>query len=319
MSRIASPEGGLVAVTGGAGFIGASLVRRLLAGGFAVRVLDNLATGDARRLEELEVELLEGDITSYEAVEEAFGGAVAVVHLAALGSVVNSVADPAANFEVNVRGSFNVLRAAVSSGVGKVVLASTGGALVGDAELPVTERTLPKPISPYGAGKLAMEGYAHAFARSYGLTTVCLRFANVYGPFMELKRGAVTTFFRCLHDGDPITIYGDGSSSRDYLNVVDIVEAIAAALGREVEGGTVLQLSSGEETSVSRLAQLCCEVAGRPDHPIAYAEARPGEVERNVGSAALAAETIGFRPTVSLEDGLRGTWQWFEKNVFGSS
>ena len=306
------PDRREVLVTGGAGFVGATLVRRLVAGGDRVRVLDNLTTGDRVHLEGLDVRLLEGDIRDQAALAAACAGVDAVVHLAAAGSVVASVEDPVTNFEVNVVGTFGVLDAARRAGVERVVMASTGGALIGEATPPVDERSLPKPISPYGASKLAGEGYAHAFARSYGMRTVALRFANVYGPWSERKRGAMTTFFRAIRSGTPILIYGDGSASRDYTHVDDIAWALAAALDRDVPGGAVFHVASGVETMVTELAELCRRAAGVPDHPIEHRPARPGEVTRNFATYALAEDVLGYRPTVSLVDGVREAWAWFD-------
>src|SRR3984885_10786352 len=187
-----------VLVTGGAGFVGATLVRRLVDSGHSVRVLDNYSTGDPAHLAGVDAELVEGDIRDTAALDAALAGIQAVIHLAAAGSVVMSVADPVMNFEANVVGTFRVLDAARRAGLGRVVLASTGGALIGGALPPVNELSLPKPISPYGASKLAGEGYAHAFAKSFGLRTVALRFANVYGPWSGHKKGAMTVFFQAL-------------------------------------------------------------------------------------------------------------------------
>src|ERR1700733_6669381 len=168
-----------VLVTGGAGFVGATLVRRLAASGHAVRVFDNYSTGDLSHLAGVDAELVEGDIRDVSALDAALAGIEAVVHLAAAGSVVMSVEDPVTNFDVNVLGTFRVLDAARRAGVERMVQASTGGALIGDATPPVDERSLPRPISPYGASKLAGEGYASAFAKMYGLRKVALRFPNV--------------------------------------------------------------------------------------------------------------------------------------------
>jgi UDP-glucose 4-epimerase len=238
------------------------------------------------------------------------------MHLAAAGSVVQSVADPVTNFDVNVVGTFQVLDAARRAGVERTVQASTGGALIGDATPPVDERSLPKPISPYGASKLAGEGYAYAFAKAYDLRTVALRFANVYGPWSARKRGAITTFFSRLHTGEPLVIYGDGSSSRDYIHVDDISSALQRALELDLPGGTVLHISSGVETTAQELAELCRSAAGRPDHPIEYQPTRRGEVDRNFANYDLAAKLIGYAPTIAREDGLPGTWEWFTENVF---
>jgi UDP-glucose 4-epimerase len=307
-----------VLVTGGAGFVGATLVRRLAAAGHPVRVLDNCTTGDPAHLDGVSAELVRGDIRDVQALDAALDGIRGVVHLAAAGSVVDSVTDPVANFEANVLGTFRVLDAARRAGVTRIVQASTGGALVGNAEPPVTERTLPKPISPYGASKLAGEGYAHAFAKAYGLGTVALRFANVYGPWSARKKGAITTFFRAIHKGEPMAIYGDGSSSRDYIHVEDIARAIELALTRDVPGGTVLHIASGVETPVAQLARLCAAAAGAPGHPVEHRPPRPGEVDRNFASYQLASEVLGYQPTITREDGLASTWTWFQDHVFNA-
>lgn len=296
--------------------MGANLVRRLISAGYAIRVLDNLGTGDRAHLAGLPVELVEGDIRDAAAVRSACQDVDLLVHLAAAGSVVMSVDDPVANFETNAVGTFQVLNAARQSAVGRMVLASTGGALIGAADPPVDERSLPKPISPYGASKLSGEGYAHAFAKSYGLPTVALRFANVYGPWSGKKQGAITKFFQAVHTGKPMVIYGDGTSTRDYLHVSDICRAIEAALTADVPGGSVFHISSGVETTVMQLANLCATVAGSPGHPLEVHPKRAGEVERNFASFDLAEKELGYAPTVALEDGLAETWQWYLDHVF---
>jgi UDP-glucose 4-epimerase len=196
------------------------------------------------------------------------------------------------------------------------VQASTGGALIGDATPPVSEQSLPKPISPYGASKLAGEGYAHAFAKTYGLTTVAVRFGNVYGPWCARKRGVINVFFESLHSGVPLIIYGDGSASRDYVHVSDIAQALQLALEKDIPGGTVLHAASGVETPLTVLADLCRQAAGRPGHPIEYRPARPGEVGRNFASYDLAHQLLGYSPTVRREDGIPLLWQWFKDEVF---
>jgi len=306
-----------VLVTGGAGFVGATLVRQLVERGHRVRVFDNYSTGDAAHLTGVDAEQVEGDIRDEAAIGAATAGMDAVVHLAAAGSVVKSVEDPVTNFDVNVLGTFRVLNAARLAGVERVVQASTGGALIGDATPPVNEQSLPKPISPYGASKLAGEGYAHAFAKAYELRTIALRFANVYGPWSERKQGAVNMFFRAIHDGDPILIYGDGTSSRDYIHVDDISTALRLALEHpDVPGGTVLHAASGVETTISDLARLCSEAAGLPDHPVEYRPTRPGEVNRNFATYDLAKQVLGYSPTITREEGIAITWKWFTESVF---
>src|SRR5580698_8440609 len=264
-----------VLVTGGAGFVGATLVRRLAASGHSVRVFDNYSTGNPAYLDGVGAELAEGDIRDPGALDAALAGIDSIIHLAAAGSVVMSVADPVMNFEANVLGTFRVLDAARRAGVERVVLASTGGALIGDATPPVNERSLPKPISPYGASKLAGEGYAHAFAKTYGVRTVAIRFGNVYGPWCARKRGVLNVFFESIHSGVPLIIYGEGSASRDYVHVDDISSALQLGLEKDVAGGTVLHAASGVETTVRELAELCRQAAGAPDHPIEFRPSGP--------------------------------------------
>jgi len=305
-----------ILVTGGAGFVGATLVRRLVASGYRVRVLDNLSTGDAAHLAGVDAELVKGDIRDAAVLDDALEGMEAIIHLAAAGSVIGSVQDPGTNFEVNVLGTFRVLDAARRAGVERVVLASTGGALIGDATPPVNEQSLPKPISPYGASKLAGEGYAHAFARTYGVRTVALRFGNVYGPWCARKRGVLNVFFESIHSGVPLIIYGDGSASRDYVHVADISNALQLALEKDVPGGTVLHVASGVETAVRDLADLCRRAAGVPGHPIEYRPKRAGEVDRNFASYDLANQMLGYAPSVAREIGIPRTWKWFQEEVF---
>jgi UDP-glucose 4-epimerase len=305
-----------VLVTGGCGFVGANLVPTLLSDGHRVTVLDDLRTGRVEYLKDLDVEIVEGAVGDADLVAKLADTADAIVHLAAAGSVVDSVADPAANFAANVVGTFTVLDAARQTGIDRLVFSSTGGALIGDAAPPVNERSLPKPISPYGASKLAAEAYCHAFAKSFGIRTVSLRFANLYGPFSGHKKGAITVFFRALYNDDPIIIYGDGKASRDFMYVDDICDGIRRGLTADVVPGTVVHLATGVETSVAELADACRRVAGKPDHPIEYRPGRPGEVGRNFATYDLAAELLGFTPSVTLIDGLSRTWKWYCEHVF---
>ena len=301
-----------ILVTGGAGFVGATLVRRLVTSGYRVRVLDNLSTGDAAHLAGVDADLVKGDIRDADTLDDAVAGCDAIIHLAAAGSVIGSVADPHSNFDANVVGTFRVLDAARRNAVPRVVQASTGGALIGDATPPVDEQSLPKPLSPYGASKLAGEGYAHAFARTYGVRTVAVRFGNVYGPWCARKHGVLNAFFTALRTGQPLVIYGDGTASRDYVHVSDIAAALQLALENpDIPGGTVVHAASGVETTTSALADLCRRAAGQPGHPVEYRPARPGEVGRNFASYDLARRLLGYSPAVRIEDGIPRLWQWF--------
>ena len=299
-------------ITGGRGFIGVNLVDQLSPVGL-VEILDNQKRCSPTGWQAQSVRLHQTDILQLGLAAKPFQGIGQIVHLAAYGSVVESIADPMANFAVNVQGTLNVLRAAVDGGVGRLVFASTGGALIGDAAPPVNEQSLPKPISPYGASKLCGEAYCHAFSNAYGLETVCLRFGNVYGPHSAHKKGAVTTFIKALMRDEPIVIYGDGSASRDYIHVEDLCAGIESALTMPVTGNEVFHLASGRETTVLQLAELLRDIAGKPNHPIEFRPARQGEVTRNFASCTKAREAMGFEPKWRLENGLAATWEWFQR------
>ena len=301
-----------ILVTGGCGFIGANLVPMLEARGYAVRVLDNLSKGDTAFLDGTSADIRVGDIRDRAAVAAALQGVDAVIHLAAFGSVVESVADPDENFDVNARGTFVMLDECRKQGIGRFVFASTGGALIGNVEPPVNESSLPRPISPYGSSKLCGEAYCSSFAASYGMNITALRFANVIGPRSWHKKGAVTAFAKAIMEGRPITIFGDGSATRDFLLVDDLCNGIRLALDANLPGFNPIHLASGREVSVKELAQLMCTAAGRPDHPIEFLDKRAGEVERNFASYARAAAVLGFRPEHKLEDGLAMSWAWFQ-------
>jgi UDP-glucose 4-epimerase len=298
-------------VTGGCGFIGANLVPMLRERGAEVRVLDDFSLAGPEHLDHDQVEILQGDVRDPDAVARAVAGMDCVVHLAAAGNVAASIEDPMSNFDVNARGTLVLLHAAVRADVERFVFASTGGALMGDAPPPVDETSVPRPISPYGASKLCGEGYCHAFRGSYGLATVALRFANVYGPRSEHKQGAVTTFVTRALNGEPLTIYGDGGATRDFIYVDDLCAGICAALdARDADG--VIHLASERETAIEELARLVIAIAGA-DVPIEHVARRRGEVERTFAMSRRAADLLGFRAAVGLEDGLRRTVEWFRR------
>lgn len=304
-----------VLVTGGCGFIGANLVPMLRAAGHGVTILDNMTRGSRSYLDDPGAyEVVQADIRDEDAVTAAAKGKDAIIHLAAYGSVVESVAAPEENFSVNVEGTFRVLNAARRAGVGQLVFSSTGGALIGNATPPVDERSVPRPISPYGASKLAGEGYCCAFANAYDLSVTALRFANVVGPISWHKKGAVTAFFKAIMDGQPIRIFGDGSATRDFLYVEDLCRGIIRGLEARKPGFNAFHLASGREVSVKELAEIACHVSGARDHPILFDPKRKGEVERNFATYDLAKRELGFEPTVPIEQAMARTWQWFQEH-----
>ena len=296
-------------VTGGCGFIGVNLVARLLRREHSVRVLDNLTTGNREDLE-AQVELQVGDIRDIAAVSKACKGVDTVVHLAAHTRVVDSVSNPGLNFEINAIGTMNVLEACRVAGVRKFIFASTGGAILGEQEPPVHEGMVPRPVSPYGAGKLAGEAYCSAFHGSYGLNTVMLRFSNVYGPYSYHKGSVVAQFFRDLIEKRPLVVYGDGHQTRDFVYVSDLIEAILLADAANTPG-EVFQIASGRETSVRTLIETMNKVLPEMNFDVRYEPARAGEIRRNYASIEKARRMLGYDPRTSLEEGLANTWRWF--------
>ncbi|HSJ94753.1 MAG TPA: NAD-dependent epimerase/dehydratase family protein [Gaiellaceae bacterium] len=293
-------------VTGGAGFIGSHLVDALLARGDEVWVLDNLSTGRRERVAD-GARLIEGDIRDAEAVGAAFAEAEpdACFHLAAQADVRRSVEDPAYDADVNVLGTIRTLEAARRHAA-QVVFSSTGGAIYGECDAPAPETAARQPISPYGTSKLAGEEYLAMERRLYGASHVALRYGNVYGPRQDPhgEAGVVAIFLGRLAAGEEFTIFGDGTQTRDYVYVGDVVRATLAAVGSP---GGVFNVGTGRETSVLELADACRAASGVDREP-AFADARLGELQRSVLSTALAERELGFRAEVEPTDGIARTW-----------
>jgi UDP-glucose 4-epimerase len=303
--------GSKVVVTGGAGFIGSNLVRRLLERGDDVRVLDNLSTGSRTNLAGLEsdVEILEGDLRSHERVDAAIRGAQCVFHVGALPSVPRSVQDPLTTNAVNVDGTLNVLIAARDRGAERVVFASSSSVYGNAGPLPLHEELRPQPVSPYAVSKLAAESYCATFARSYGLAVVCLRYFNVYGPRQSPASqyaAVVPRFIEALRDGRAVTFYGDGTQTRDFTYVADVVEATVMAADHRGDAPAVLNVAAGGRTSVAGLARAIGEVLG-VEVNVEQRPARSDEVRHSHADISCAKQVLGFRPRVSLEAGLEQT------------
>jgi UDP-glucose 4-epimerase len=302
-------------VTGGAGFIGSNLVDALLARGDEVTVLDDLSTGRRVNLEGAlagGARLAEVDVREGAAVGAVFAEArpELVFHLAAQIDVRKSVEDPYFDAAVNVGGTANVLEAARATGVDRVVFVSTGGALYGegaDKQLPLPESTPIAPLSGYGQSKYAAEGYLGLFERLYGLSGMSLRLGNVYGPRQDPlgEAGVVAIFCGLLKNGGRPTVYGDGTQTRDYIYVGDVVSAALAAAATRL-GGAV-NIGTGREASVLDLVDILAGLEGRDDFAPEFAPERAGEVQRISLDAALAARELGWQPRTTLEQGLAQT------------
>jgi UDP-glucose 4-epimerase len=304
-----------VLVTGGGGFIGSNLVRGLLEAGDDVRVLDNFSTGNRANLAGLDVDIVEGELRSYERVHNAVRGVDLVYHLGALGSVPRSVQDPLTSSAVNVEGTLNVLLAARDEGIRRVVFSSSSSIYGSSGDLPRTEAMAPDPISPYGVAKLAAERYCVSFSRVYhGFETVVLRYFNVFGPrqspFSQYA-AVVPLFVTAVRDGRPVTIFGDGEQSRDFTYVANVVDATMRAGTAEGASGQIFNVAAGAPGTVNQLADLVGRILDRPVEK-EYRDPRPGDVRDSWADIELARTVLGYKPEVDLEEGLRRTVEQLE-------
>jgi UDP-glucose 4-epimerase len=300
-----------VVVTGGAGFIGSHVADAFLGRGDDVLVVDDFSTGLRDRVP-TEAAVAEVDVADRERLAGAFAdfGAELVCHLAAQASVTVSVSNPELDFTSNVRGTFNVCQAAAERRA-TVVFASTGGALYGnDAPLPTPETCVPQPLSPYGASKLAAEAFVATEARSEGLPHVVLRLGNVYGPRQNPhgEAGVVAIFSERLLESEPLTVYGHGKPTRDYVHVTDVTRAFTLSPDAGAPG--TYNIGWGKEVSVQELLDVLQRAAGTDVEP-SLEPLRPGELERSALDSSAAAAALGWRGEIQLEDGIAETFRWY--------
>jgi UDP-glucose 4-epimerase len=322
-------------ITGGCGFIGTNLIRHLVNdGGHSIRVFDNLSVGtrsdlrdvvpfderDSDRpgslLEGETVQLVVGDVRTADQAQRAASGADVIVHLAAQAGVPSSVEDPRHDFETNALGTFNLLEAAQQQDVGRFVFASSA-APIGDCEPPIHEEMACSPKAPYGASKLAGEGYCSAYQGTFGIDTVALRFGNVYGPRSGHKSSVVAKFIRRAMEGKTLEIYGDGQQTRDFIHTDDLVRAIKLAATQPDVGGEVFQIATNSETTVNdltdRLVGLLEEEIGLDEVDVTHTEPRTGDVRRNYSDTSKAENVLGWTPEIALIEGLKRTVRSFRK------
>jgi UDP-glucose 4-epimerase len=298
-------------VTGGGGFIGSNVVRALLERGDDVRVLDNFSTGSRANLAGLEndVQLVEGDLRSYERVHAAVRGAEVVFHQGALPSVPRSVQDPLTTTAVNIEGTLNVLLAARDEGVRRIVNASSSSVYGNTGSLPRVETQAPDPISPYAVAKLAAERFCTSFSRVYGMEIVSLRYFNVFGPRQDPTSqyaAVVPRFIRAIADREAVTVYGDGEQSRDFTFVDNVVGANLLAVDAPDVGGEILNVATGRSVTVNALADAIGLMLGKPVER-AYEPAREADVQASWADVEAAKRLLGYEPRVDFDDGLRRT------------
>lgn len=323
-------------ITGGCGFIGINLIDHILKENYSanIRVLDNLCVGTKEDLKQVcdfkevtcekltnkpsGVELVVSDIKDFKACLASCRGIDAVVHLAANTGVAPSVEDPRRDMEANIIGTFNMLEASRQNGVEQFIFASSG-APIGEVEPPIHEEKAPKPVSPYGASKLAGEGYCSAYFRTFGLKTVSLRFGNVYGPRSKHKSSVVAKFFKQALKGEPLEIYGDGRQTRDFLYIDDLISAIMLSVKAGV-GGEVFQIATYKETTVNEIAfeikRIVEDNMGKRVD-IVFDNPRQGDVRRNFSDISKARKLLGYEPMINLNCGLERTFEYFRRHIEG--
>jgi len=303
-------------VTGGAGFIGSALVRGLLReGATKVTVVDNLLTGHEENLDEVRasIELHQVDIRDYDSVALILRGADVVFHQAAIPSVPRSIQDPVPSHEVNVDGTFQVLRAAAAGKVGRVVYAASSSAYGDTAVLPKVESMNPRPKSPYAVQKLLGEYYSGVFAECFGLETIALRYFNVFGPRQDPSSpysGVLSLFIRAILERRTPTIYGDGEQSRDFTYVEDVVNLNLKAAVAPGVSGRVFNGGNGGRITLNRAWELLQRFEGVQIAPV-YGPPRPGDVRDSQADPTAACTQLGYSPQFTFEEGLRLTLEWF--------
>lgn len=302
-------------VTGGAGFIGSHLVDALVAVGSRVTVLDNLSTGDLQNIKHHgnKIEFVEGDIRDADILDQVTTECDVVFHQAALVSVTQSVQDPSFSCEVNGLGTVRVLDAARKKGVRRVIMASSSAVYGDDPQMPKTENMPPSPLSPYAVQKLTGEYYAAVFGGLYGLETVCLRYFNVFGPRQDPSSpysGVISIFMNKAAMAQTPTIYGDGSQSRDFVYVKDIVEANLLAATQPMAAGCVFNVGTGSSIQILNLWQLICELSDIKIDPV-FAPPRAGDIHESIADISEIEKKLGYHPQIRLRQGLIDTLAWY--------
>ena len=302
-------------VTGGAGFIGSHIVDELVRRGEKVRVLDDFSTGKRENLTPFleQIELIEGDIRSYHIVREAVQGVDYILHQGALPSVPRSINDPITTNEVNVGGTLNILDAARDAGVKRVVYASSSSVYGANRELPKREDMMPQPISPYAVAKLTGEKYCHVFSRTYGLETVALRYFNVFGQRQDPQSAYsafIPKFIVGMLEEKRLIIDGDGTQSRDFTFVKNVVAANLLAVEAEGVSGEVFNAACGEAMSLNEVVDHIRQALGC-EGDIAYGPPRSGDVPMSLADISQARARLGYEPKVPVQEGLEEVVEWF--------
>jgi nucleoside-diphosphate-sugar epimerase len=303
-------------VTGGAGFIGSHTVEELIRRGHSVLAFDDFSSGHEENVAGISgpIEIVRGSVVDADALRQACRDANWVIHLAAQVSVPRSVTDPLETNRINVDGTLNVLLAARDARVSRVVLASSCAVYGDSLALPKSESMLPAPTSPYGVSKLTAEFYARALAPLYGIETVSLRYFNVFGPRRDpgsAYSGVLSLFCKALRDGAPVTVYGDGEQSRDFIYVDNVVRANLRACEAPGVSGFSFNVGTGTRSTLNQTLKLLEKISARTVRA-QYTSPRAGDIRDSQADVAFARQKLGYESTVGFEEGLRRTWHWFE-------
>ena len=305
-------------VTGGAGFIGSSLVRGLLKEGKTVRVIDNLSTGSITNLEDLldQVEYIDGDIRDLSAIQKASESIKYIFHQAAVPSVPRSIENPVDSNQSNIDGTLNVLLAARDQRVKRVIYAGSSSVYGDTPDLPKKEDMKPHPLSPYAVTKLTGEYYCQVFSDVYGLETVTTRYFNVFGPRQNPESqyaAVVPKFIDAFLRGNSPTVFGDGEQTRDFTFVDNVVHANILCSKAKKTSGEVINIATSSRISLNELISILRKITDRDIDPV-YADPRKGDVRHSLADISRAQKLIGYKPIVDLKQGLRKTIQWMQKN-----
>jgi nucleoside-diphosphate-sugar epimerase len=310
-------------VTGGAGFIGSSIARALLARGDEVRVLDDFSSGKRENLADLagHIDLHEGDIRDDAALERALAGVELVFHEAAIPSVPRSLVDPLGSHDVDATGTLKVLFHAKKAGVRRVVYAASSAAYGDSPILPKLETMRPEPLSPYAVAKLAGELYCQMYATAYGLETVSLRYFNVFGARQDPQSeyaAVIPRFVTAALRGEGVTIFGDGTQSRDFCHIDNTVEAnlLAASAPAERVSGRMFNVACGEATTLNQVVERIGAIVGK-QVPVTYAPARVGDIKHSLADVGAARAQLGYQGAVSFLEGLRRSIAWYVQSRAG--
>jgi UDP-glucose 4-epimerase len=306
-------------VTGGAGFIGSNICKKLVSQGCLVRVVDNLLTGKRSNLAAVsdKIEFIEADMGDKEVARTCMKDIDFCLHQGALPSVPRSVDDPAATHKHCLDATFTLLLAARDAGVKRFVYASSSSAYGDTPTLPKVESMSPQPLSPYAAAKLAGEYYCSVFYKVFGLETISLRYFNVFGPQQDPTSqyaAAIPAFVTAVLKNKPPTVYGDGLQSRDFTYVDSVVEANLLAARAKHAKGDVLNIATGKAVTVNEVIDIINELLGKNIKPI-YAAPRPGDVKHSLADVSLAKETIGYKPAITFKQGLKLAIDWYRDNL----